>query len=66
MYCISDKRIWFRIIGLPLKESLTVLQIWGFFIPSLILSQLQLLTIELLKLTKSILTGSCDHSICPG
>ena len=66
MYYSLDKRIWFTIIFLPLKESLTLFQIWIFFIiPLLILSQLDLLRIELPKLTPSILMKSCEHSICP-
>ena len=36
-----------------------------FIIPALILSQLELLKIELPKLPPSVLMGNCDHFICP-
>ena len=56
MYHSLETRIWFLIIFLPLKESLTLFQIWIFFaIPSLTLSHLELLRIDLPKLTSSIL-----------
>ena len=50
MYCFLDKRVWFRIIFLPLISR------YEFFtIPSLILSHLELSRIELRMLTSSIL-----------
>ena len=59
-----NKRIWITIIFLPLKKCLTLFQICIFFIkPSLILSQLELLRIELTKVTPIILIENCDHSI---
>ena len=66
MYHSLDKRIWFKIIFLPLKESHCVPDMDFFIVPSLILSQLELLRIELSKLTPSILMKNCDHFICPG
>ena len=46
-----DKRVWLSIMFLPLKQSLTLLQIWiSFIIPSPILPNL-----ELSKLTPNIL-----------
>ena len=66
MYHSLDTRIWFTINFLPLKESLTLFQIWSFFIITLlILSQLEVSRIEIPKLTASILMENCDHSICP-
>ena len=65
MYLSLDKRIWFMIIFLPIKKSVILFKIWIFFIiPSLILSQLELLRIELSNLTPSILMKICDHSVC--
>ena len=56
MYHSLEKMIWFTIIFLSLKESLSLFQIWIFFaIPSLILSHSELSRIELPKLTSSIL-----------
>ena len=56
MYHSLEKSIWFTVIFLPLKESLTLFQIWIFFtIPSLISSDLELSRIKLPKLTSSIL-----------
>ena len=55
MYHSLEMRIWFLIISLPLKESLTLFQIWVFCSPSIILSHLELLRIDLPKLTSSIL-----------
>ena len=67
MYHSLDKKIWFTIIFLSLKESLALFQIWIFvIIPSLILSQFELSRIELPKLTLSILMENCEHSICLG
>ena len=48
-----DKRVWFAIIFLPLKESLTLSEIWSFFL--LYLPLFSLSRIELPKLTPSIL-----------
>ena len=56
-HCL-DKRIWFTIVFLLLKESLTVFQVWIFLIiPSLIFSQLELSRIELPKLTNKYFNG---------
>ena len=55
MYHSLETRIWFLIIFLPLKESLTLFQIWIFCWPLIILSHLELLKIDLSKLTSSIL-----------
>ena len=47
VYQSLDKMVYFIIISLPLKESLTLFQIWVFFVKlSLILSQLELLREE--------------------
>ena len=54
-YHSLETRIWFLIIFLPLKESLTLFQIWVFAIPSIILPHLRLSRIDLPKLTSSIL-----------
>ena len=63
MYHSLDKRIWFTIIFLHL----TLFQIRIFFIiPSLILSHLELLRIDLPQLTPGILIENCDYSIFPG
>ena len=55
MYHSLETSIWFLIIFLPLKKSLTLFQIWVFCLPSIILSHLELLRIYLPKLTSSIL-----------
>ena len=55
MYHSLETRIWFLIIFLALKESLTLFQIWFFCQPSIILSHLELSRIDLPKLTSSIL-----------
>ena len=45
--CQSLDKSWFIIIFLPLKESLTLFQIWSFLLNfSLILSQLELLNLQ--------------------
>ena len=48
------------------SESHPVADMDFFIIPSPLLSQLELLRIELPKFTPSILIENCDHSICPG
>ena len=48
------------------RESHPVADMDFFIIPSPLLSQLELLRIELPKFTPSILIENCDHSICPG
>ena len=56
MYRSLEKRIWFTIIFLTSqRESQSVLDMSFFAIPSSILSHLELLRIELPKLTLSIL-----------
>ena len=55
MYHSLETRIWFLIIFLPLKESLNLFQTCVFCWPSIILSHLELLRIDLPKLTSSIL-----------
>ena len=56
MYHSLEKRIRFKIMFLPLKKSLTLFQIWGYFaIPSLLLSHLELSRIELPKLISNTL-----------
>ena len=55
MYHSLETRICFLIVFLPLKESLTLFQIWVFCWPSIILSHLELLNIDLPKLTSSVL-----------
>ena len=56
MYHSLDKRVWLLITFLPLKENLTLFQIWiSFAILSIFLSDLELSRIELLKLNPSIL-----------
>ena len=55
MYHSLETRIWFLIIFSPIKESLTLFQIWFFCQPSIILSHLELSRIDLPKLTSSIL-----------
>ena len=55
MYHSLEKTIWFTIIFLPLKKSHSVPDMDFFAITSLILSHLELLRIELPKLTSSIL-----------
>ena len=54
MYHSLETRIWFLIIFLPLKESLTLFQTWVFCWPSIILSHLELSRIDLPKLTSSL------------
>ena len=66
MYLSFDKRIQFAIIFLPLKDSHSIPDMGFFIMPSLVLSQLELSSIELAKLTPYILIKNCDHSICPG
>ena len=67
VYIWPVRRIWFTIIFSPFKESLTQFQIWFFFVIfSLFLSQLELSSIELPKLTPNILMENCDHLIFPG
>ena len=69
MYQSLDKKnIWFTIIFLPIKRGCHCVpdMDFVFVIPSLILSQVELLWIELPKLTPSILMGHFDHFICSG
>ena len=57
IYHSLDKQVWLLIMFLPLKESLTLFNIWiSFAIPSFFLSDVELSRIELPKLTPSILT----------
>ena len=53
-----ETRIWFLIIFLPLKASLTLFQTWIFCWSSIILSHLELSRIDLQNLTSSILLGT--------
>ena len=56
MYHSLDERVWLSITFLPLKQNLTLFQIWiSFAIPSLFLSDLEFSRIELLKLNPNIL-----------
>ena len=56
IYHSLDKQVWLLIMFLPLKESLTLSNIWiSFAIPSLFLSDLELSRIELPTLTPSTL-----------
>ena len=56
IYHSLDKKVWLLIMFLPLKESLTLFNIWiSFAIPSLFLSDLELSRIELPTLTPSTL-----------
>ena len=56
IYHSLDKQVWLLIMFLPLKESLTLFNIWiSFAIPSLFLSDLELSRIELPTLTPSTL-----------
>ena len=54
MYHSLEMRIWFLIIFLHLKKSLTLFQMWVFGQPSIILSHMELSRIDLPKLTSSI------------
>ena len=64
MYHSLDNRLWFTMIFLPLKESLTLIQIYIFFtIPTLVF-YLQLLRIEIPKLIPSSLMEIYDRCIC--
>ena len=66
MYHSLDKSFWVTITFLPPKESHSVSDIDFFITPSFNLSELELLRIELTKLSPNILMKNCDHSICPG
>ena len=67
MYHSLEKMIWFTIIFLPLKQSLTLFQIWIFFaIPSLILSHLDLAENRVTKINFKHFNGNCDYSSCSG
>ena len=55
MYHSLETKIWFLIMLLHFKESLTLLQTWVFCWPSIILLHLELPRIDLPKLTSSIL-----------
>ena len=66
MFHNLEKRIWFTTIFSPLKNTLTLFQIWNFFFMSLlILSHLELSRTELQKLTKYF-NGNCYGSSCSG
>ena len=66
MYYSLDKRIWFTMIFLPLKECHSVPDMDFLIMPSLILSQLEISKRELPKLTPSIFIENYAHSICSG
>ena len=55
MYHSLETKIWFLIILLHFKESLTLFQTWVFCWPSIILLHLELPRIDLPKLTSRIL-----------
>ena len=65
MHHSLETRIWFLIVFLTLKESLTLFQTWIFCWPSIILSHVDLSRIDLPKLTKYF-NGNYDNSSCPG
>ena len=58
MHHSLETRIWFLIIFLPLKASLTLFQTWVFCWSSIILPHLELSRIDLPNLTSSILLGT--------
>ena len=68
MYQSLDKSIWFTIIFLHIKRRCHSVPDMEFFFvkPSVILSQVELLWIELPKLTPGILMGHFDHFVCTG
>ena len=68
VYQNLDKRTCFTIIFLPLKQRLTLFQIWIFFNYTFTyyMSQLVLSRIDSPKSTSSILMENCGHSTCPG
>ena len=59
-----EKRIFFTIIVLPLKGSITLFQIWIFF--AIIFSYLELLRKKVTKINFKCFSGSSDYSSCPG
>ena len=68
MYHSLDRRVWFTIIFLPLKESLTMFQVWiGFvwytftyFVPFGVIEN------RVTKVNSKYLNENCDHFFCPG
>ena len=63
IYQSFESKIWFMISFLPLKESLTLFQIWILLaIFTLILSQFELLETKLSKFMPSTLIEKFDHS----
>ena len=67
MYQSFESRIWFIIIFLHLKESLTLFQICILFaIFALILSQFELCGTKLSNVISSILMEKFDQAIVPG
>ena len=67
MYQSFESRIWFIIMFLPLKESLTLFQICVLFaIFALILSQFELSGTKLSKVIPSILMEKFDQAIFSG
>ena len=60
-----DNKTRFKIIFLPLKESVLIFQVWNFFYHNFTYFVL-IGVIEFPKLTSSILMKNFDHSICPG
>ena len=65
MYHSLETRIWFLIIFLPLKESLTLFQIWVFlptfdyFVPFGVIEN------RFTKINFKYFNGNCDYSSCP-
>ena len=68
MYHSLDRRVWFTIIFLPPKESLTMFQVWiGFvwytftyFVPFGVIEN------RVTKVNSKYLNENCDHFFCPG
>ena len=65
MYHSLETRIWFLIIFLPLKKSLTLFQIWvlltfNYFVPFGVIEN------RFTKINFKYFNGNCDYSSCPG
>ena len=65
MYHSLETRIWFLIIFLPLKDSLTLFQTWFFCWSSIILFHFELSRIDVPKLTSSILMDIVTIPVAP-
>ena len=67
MYHSLDKRVWLSITFLPLKQNLTLFQIWiSFAIPSLFLVWLGVIKNRVTKVKSKYFNGNFDYFICTG